>query len=90
MLLGATDEALPENVQCVKLVEKGITEVEAADLKYFTNLRQLDASENHIKEISTFSQLPELKHLVLAINGLSHLGNFPAGAFDFLEVLDVR
>jgi len=88
LLLQVACAELPEEVETADLSGRSIFRVEEADLPHFTNLRDINVSDNMISSLMPLSGLPSLKYLQASANGFSSLAVAP-GMLSSLQVLDL-
>eukprot|EP00892_Ulva_mutabilis_P008412 jgi/Ulvmu1/5943/UM026_0065.1 len=89
LLLHACGVELPEAVQEIKLVNKGLNAVDACALKLFTRLQSLVLENNLLDDISPFGLLQSLVSLNVACNKITQLPDLSAGLFHKLQLLDI-
>jgi len=88
-LLQAAEAELPEEVVAANLSKKGLSDVEAEDLAFFTGLQILDLSDNRLAAVAPLAALPQLRQLYVQGNALQGGLDLPPGAFGALETLDL-
>lgn len=78
----------PSEAIFAKLNGQGLCDVVEEHLKYFTNLSQLDLSDNYIK-LEKLSALESLTELNLMCNKISSIPELSFPAFNYLESLNL-